>query len=82
MKTDSLGNPIDGEPTIGPRGIIAKNDSLTTNKLVELLTQAPMTRKQQLQGSLFRGVQRLALSDGFNINSCSKPSSDRTTFVE
>lgn len=46
-KTDSLGHVIEGEPTIGPRGNISRNDSLTTDKLVELLSKALMSRKQQ-----------------------------------
>ena len=46
-RKDSLGHPIEGEPVIGPRGEISKRDSLTTDKLVELLTQALMSKKKQ-----------------------------------
>jgi hypothetical protein len=36
--TNPLGHPIECGPNIGPHGVIVKNDSLTADKLVELLT--------------------------------------------
>ena len=59
LKTDSLGNPISGEPTIRPRGTIAKQDSLTTEKLVELVAKALLSKKQQHHTSTFQTVETL-----------------------